>query len=132
MWPEAEETAGLLKRVENCEPYAADRLWERHRSPLRKLISFRIDPRLARRVDASDVVQEVLFKANRRLGDIFVIPGCRFISGYDKSPATTWSINTAGTGYRGSGASTASDRSPRRNTRRVRRRISPSCFATPN
>ena len=74
MWPEAEETAGLLKGVENREPDAAERLWERHRAPLRKLIGFRIDPRLARRVDASDVVQDVMFKASCRLGDYLQDP----------------------------------------------------------
>ena len=78
MWPEAEETAGLLKRVENSDPGAADRLWERHRAPLRKLIGFRIDPRLARRVDASDVVQEVLLNASRRLGDYLHDPQIPF------------------------------------------------------
>src|SRR5262249_57343927 len=67
MWPDADETEILLKRVEQEGPAAADRLWERHREPLRRMIGLRLDQALGRRVDASDVVQEVLLKANLRL-----------------------------------------------------------------
>src|SRR6266566_1517906 len=67
MWPDANETQMLLKRVEEDGPAAADRLWERHREPLRRMIGLRLDQALGRRVDASDVVQEVLLKANLRL-----------------------------------------------------------------
>ena len=69
MWPDADETQALLKRVEQADPAAAERLWERHRAPLRRMIDLRLDHALGRRVDASDVVQEVLLKANQRLGE---------------------------------------------------------------
>jgi RNA polymerase sigma-70 factor, ECF subfamily len=69
MWPDAVETQVLLKRVELDDAEAAERLWERHREPLRRMIGLRLDRALARRVDASDVVQEVLIKANQRLRD---------------------------------------------------------------
>jgi RNA polymerase sigma-70 factor (ECF subfamily) len=69
MWPDADETQGLLKRVEQADPGAAERLWERHREPLRRMIGLRLDHALGRRVDASDIVQEVMLKANQRLGD---------------------------------------------------------------
>ena len=39
------------------------------REPLRRMISARLDPALAARVDASDVVQDVLLEAHRRLND---------------------------------------------------------------
>ena len=39
----------------------------RHRDALRRLIGLRIDPALGRRVDASDIVQDVLLEADRRL-----------------------------------------------------------------
>lgn len=67
MWPDADETQALLKRIERAETGAADRLWERHRAALRRLVDLRLDRALGRRVDASDVVQEVMLKANQRL-----------------------------------------------------------------
>ena len=69
MWPDANETQELLQGVEQANAGAADRLWERHRDALRRMIGLRLDHALARRVDASDVVQEVLLKANQRLSD---------------------------------------------------------------
>jgi RNA polymerase sigma-70 factor, ECF subfamily len=69
MWPDEDETRGLLDRVEREGATAAERLWERHREPLRRMIGLRLDQALGRRVDASDVVQEVLLKANLRLAE---------------------------------------------------------------
>lgn len=67
MWPDAGETQVLLKRIEHDDAGAVERLWEQHREPLRRMIGLRLDHAIARRVDASDVVQEVLLKANQRL-----------------------------------------------------------------
>ncbi|WP_422926925.1 sigma-70 family RNA polymerase sigma factor [Singulisphaera sp. PoT] len=78
MWPNADETLTLLKHVESEGAPAAERLWERHREPLRRLIGARLDPMLARRLDASDVVQEVLLKANLRLSDYLRKPAMPF------------------------------------------------------
>ena len=69
MWPDAGETQRLLKQVEQADSSAADALWERHRPALRRLIGLRLDRALERRVDASDIVQDVLLKASQRLGD---------------------------------------------------------------
>ena len=69
MWPDASETQRLLERIEREGAPAEQQLWERHREPLRRLVGLRLDPALARRVDASDVVQEVLLKASQRLAD---------------------------------------------------------------
>jgi RNA polymerase sigma-70 factor (ECF subfamily) len=69
MWPDSTETQALLKGVERADAGAAERLWERHREPLRRMIRLRLDHALGRRVDASDIVQEVMLKANQRLGD---------------------------------------------------------------
>jgi RNA polymerase sigma-70 factor (ECF subfamily) len=44
-----------------------DFLLARHRSRLRRMIAVRIDPRLAGRVDPSDIVQETLLEAARKL-----------------------------------------------------------------
>jgi RNA polymerase sigma-70 factor (ECF subfamily) len=69
IWPDAGETQNLLHRVAECDTAAADALWERHRPALRRMIAPRLDHALARRIDASDVVQDVLLKANQRLAE---------------------------------------------------------------
>jgi RNA polymerase sigma-70 factor, ECF subfamily len=69
MWPDANETQRLLRQVEQGGPASEEELWERHRPALRKMIGLRLDHGLGRRVDASDVVQEVLLRASRRLGE---------------------------------------------------------------
>src|SRR5262249_51735071 len=48
---------------------ARNRLLDRHRRRLRALIALRIDPRLAARIDPSDVVQESLVEADDKLSD---------------------------------------------------------------
>ncbi len=68
MWPDPAETRDLLDRLAGADdPEAEGRLWERHREPLRRLIGLRLDRAVGRRVDASDVVQEVMLRASRRL-----------------------------------------------------------------
>jgi RNA polymerase sigma-70 factor (ECF subfamily) len=69
MWPDAAETQRLLKRVERDDPLAADELWERHRPALRRVVGLRLDQALGRRIDASDIVQEVLLGASQRLDE---------------------------------------------------------------
>ena len=78
IWPDEAETRVLLENVEHDERGAADALWARHREGLRRAISHRLDPALARRVDASDVVQDVLIKANQRLPDYLKNPALPF------------------------------------------------------
>jgi RNA polymerase sigma-70 factor (ECF subfamily) len=69
MWPDAGETQDLLHRAAQADAAAADELWERYRPALRRMIGMRLDQAVSRRVDASDVVQDVLLKASRRLGE---------------------------------------------------------------
>jgi RNA polymerase sigma-70 factor, ECF subfamily len=69
MWPDASETQHLLCRVAQADASATDELWERYRPALRRMIGLRLDQAVSRRVDASDVVQDVLIKASQRLGD---------------------------------------------------------------
>jgi len=78
MWPDSDETRELLRRVEADDAGAAERLWESYRSPLRRMIGLRLDHALGRRVDASDVVQDVLIKANQRLRDYLRNPSMPF------------------------------------------------------
>ena len=69
MWPDSTETQELLRCAEQGEAAAVNNLLERHRESLRRMVRMRLDRALAQRVDASDIVQEVLFEASRRLGD---------------------------------------------------------------
>ena len=69
MVPNTPETEELLTRARKGESAAVDTLLQQHREPLRRMISMRLDPALAARVDASDVVQDVLLEASRRRKD---------------------------------------------------------------
>ena len=74
MWPDVEETKDLLARARQGEPAAVERLLSSHRDPLRRMIALRLDPALAARVDASDIVQDVLLEVHRRLSDFLRNP----------------------------------------------------------
>jgi RNA polymerase sigma-70 factor (subfamily 1) len=69
MWPDSTETQELLTDALSGDPEAVNQLLARHRDALRRMIELRMDRALARRVDASDVVQDVLVEANRRLAE---------------------------------------------------------------
>jgi RNA polymerase sigma-70 factor (ECF subfamily) len=69
MWPDQPETEGLLNQARQGEVDAVERLLAAHREPLRRMIGMRLDPALAARIDASDIVQDVLLEAHRRLSD---------------------------------------------------------------
>ena len=67
MWPEHSQTLELLNLAGQGNQAAINRLLERHRNALRRAVELRLDKALRRRVDASDIVQDVLLEANRRL-----------------------------------------------------------------
>ncbi len=69
MWPDAEQTEELLADARRGDGDAVNRLLEGHRGAVRRMIDLRMDPVLKRRVDASDIAQEVMIEANRRLRD---------------------------------------------------------------
>jgi RNA polymerase sigma-70 factor, ECF subfamily len=62
-------TQGLLDRAGHGDVVARHELLERFRQYLRSLIAVRLDRRVARRVDASDIVQEALADASERMDD---------------------------------------------------------------
>jgi len=78
IWPEHERTRELVQAAGKGDSDAQNNLLERHRAALRKLVQFRLDRRIAGRVDASDVVQDVLLEANRRLKDYLNDPKVPF------------------------------------------------------
>jgi RNA polymerase sigma-70 factor (ECF subfamily) len=61
------DTEHLLRRAAEGDEAARDQLLERHRRRLRRMVAVRFDPRLAARVDPSDVVQETLAEAAAQL-----------------------------------------------------------------
>jgi len=69
MWPESEQTQELLRTAGAGDDDAVNRLMERHRESLRRMVQLRLDRALGARVDASDIVQDVLWEASRRLSD---------------------------------------------------------------
>jgi RNA polymerase sigma-70 factor (ECF subfamily) len=69
VWPDSSQTQELLARARQGEPPAVNELLDRHREALRRMIDLRMDRLVQRRVDASDIVQDVLIEANRRLDE---------------------------------------------------------------
>src|SRR5436190_13518788 len=78
MWPDAQQTERLLAQAKAGDAGAVEQLLAEHREPLRRVVGLRLDPALARRVDASDVVQDVLLEASRRLQDYLRDPKLPF------------------------------------------------------
>ncbi len=78
MWPTREQTDDLLAAARDGKTGAVDDLLGEFREPLRKVIGMRLDPVLARRVDASDIVQDVLIEANQRLKEYLGKPDMPF------------------------------------------------------
>lgn len=69
MWPTHDKTQELLAGARAGEDAAVNQLMERHRDSVRRMVEMRLDQKIQRRLDVSDVVQDVLVEAHRRLGD---------------------------------------------------------------
>ena len=67
MWPEHLQTKELLALAKDGDDSAVNQLMDRHRNSLRQLVRMRLDQKIQRRIDVSDVVQDILVEANRRL-----------------------------------------------------------------
>ena len=78
MWPTREQTDEMLDQARTGDTGAVDRLLTEFREPLRRVVGLRLDPMLARRVDASDIVQDVLIEATQRLRDYLKTPNMPF------------------------------------------------------
>ena len=66
---ESETTADLLAAIERGEKSAVNQLLALHRNYLKRIINIRLEPQLRGRIDASDIVQETLVVASRRIRD---------------------------------------------------------------
>lgn len=78
MWPNATQTDQLLEQARTGTDGAVDQLLGEFREPLRRVIGLRLDPVLARRVDASDIVQDVMIEATQRLKEYLKSPTMPF------------------------------------------------------
>jgi RNA polymerase sigma-70 factor (ECF subfamily) len=67
--PGEPDTEQLLQRVAAGDRAARERLLDRHRRRLGRMIALRLDRRLWARVDPSDVLQEALLEADQKLSD---------------------------------------------------------------
>ena len=78
MWPEPHNTQDLLREATAGDAKAVNELLERHRNGLRRMVEMRMDRRMARRVDASDVVQDVFLEASERMVGYLAKPDLPF------------------------------------------------------
>ena len=69
--PAPELPDALAAELAAGETSALGALFEIHRPAFRRLVHFRIDPRVAQRVDPDDVLQEAYLQAEKRI-DTFV------------------------------------------------------------
>jgi len=74
MWPDPDKTEKLLSDARRGDMRAVNRLLERHRDAVRRLVRMRLDQKIQRRIDVSDVVQDVFVEANRRLREYLQAP----------------------------------------------------------
>jgi len=78
LWPDSDHTRELLAAARGGDREAVEGLMDRHRDALRKLVGHRMDRAIGRRVDASDVVQDVLLEASNRLANYLDKPTLPF------------------------------------------------------
>jgi RNA polymerase sigma-70 factor (ECF subfamily) len=64
-----DDSDALLRGAAGGDPLSVRALLERHRQRLSRMVALRLDPRLSARLDASDIVQETLADAARKLSD---------------------------------------------------------------
>src|SRR6478752_7962806 len=78
MWPDQDKTVELLAGARQGDDDAVNRLMDRHRDSLHRMVQCRLNQGVARRVDASDIVQDALLTASRRLAEYLQNPSMPF------------------------------------------------------
>jgi RNA polymerase sigma-70 factor (ECF subfamily) len=78
MEPEGPTDADLLARARQGSDEAVGQLLENHRPELVAAVRRRLDRAISQRVDASDIVQDVLLEASQRLADYLREPSMPF------------------------------------------------------
>jgi RNA polymerase sigma-70 factor (ECF subfamily) len=67
IWPTDDQTETLLDGARAGDSDAVNKLLEKHRRSVRRLVEMRLDRKVQQRVDVSDVVQDVMVEASGRL-----------------------------------------------------------------
>jgi len=75
---DSSDVEDLVKQAVSGDPGSWAELMKRYRSRLRRMVSFRLDPRLQGRLDPSDVVQDVCLAAWQHLGSYVKQPDTPF------------------------------------------------------
>lgn len=78
MTPDSTDTNDLLRLAAEGDSAGLGILLQRHTDRLRRMVAFRMDPRLQGRIDPSDVIQEVSLAATRSLPDYLGQQGMPF------------------------------------------------------
>ncbi|TWU08268.1 RNA polymerase sigma factor CnrH [Stieleria varia] len=78
IWPADDQTESLLSAARGGDTEAINRLLEKHRDAIRRLVQLRLDRKVQRRVDVSDVVQDVMVEASGRLQKYLDDPAMAF------------------------------------------------------
>lgn len=63
------ENDECLARAARGDPSAREQLFELHRDRLKRMVALRLDRRVLKRVDPSDIIQEALMQANHKLDE---------------------------------------------------------------
>lgn len=72
------EEAGELELLRSRGEEAVAELFDRYRERLARMIRFRIDERIVRKVDCEDVLQDAFVESSRRIGDYLGRPSVPF------------------------------------------------------
>jgi RNA polymerase sigma-70 factor, ECF subfamily len=75
---ESSETNRLLEQASRGDPQVLETLLVRHRQRLRRMVALRLDQRLRKRIDPSDVIQEAYMEASARLASYLRSPTMPF------------------------------------------------------
>ena len=73
-----DETLSLVEQAAAGDTNALNLLLQRYRDQLTRMVTLRLDRRLQGRVDASDVVQDAVIEAARRIGEYAARPPMEF------------------------------------------------------
>lgn len=79
IWPsDQNNTEDLLEQARKGDSMAINALLQKHRASVRRLVEMRLDRKVQRRVDVSDVVQDVMVEATNRLERYLEDPAMAF------------------------------------------------------
>ena len=78
MDPKQDDTELLLKNAQAGDQTALNNLVDLHRGRLAKMVKTRLNPKIKQRVDQSDVIQESLLEAAKRLPEYLAAPRSPF------------------------------------------------------